>query len=450
MAATNRVTRPKPGKLIVGTSIMVGLFVAASMLFTRSIQIERVGLDADILVASEQVNTAASVAQANLGVYLVLREAAENGVEVGVDLDLAGADLDVTVQALDLRIADLQSLDPVGAEALDPRPIRVAIDRIQRDVSASQAIEIARAAVLPELARMVDVSVEIRDAAASRIAAERSWAGSLAQLTSWAVALLIPMAALLVYRVAARRDLQRARLEDRLAREQAIVATKDQFIASLSHELKTPLTSILGFTLAIDDAFEEPDSIDVGMLDGINELVLTEAARLTRMIEDLLVIDQDADQLRFATSAVPTSWLLAECTDIFRRAGVEISIEGEMEPIDVDGETVKHLLRNLITNAVDHGAPPIRIVGRLREGDYYIEVRDSGPGVGELQEERLFERYVHRADSPLTEGSIGLGTAVAKKLAVAMGGDIEYLRDGSETVFAVRLPRFEVRQEDAA
>ncbi len=439
-----------PGGMIATVIGVIGVLVMASMLFARSVQIERVGADADVLVASQQVNTAASVLQANLGLYLVLRQADEEGLGAGAALQVASADLNSTVMALEDRIDDLRELSPRGASMLDATGIKRSIATIEAEDNSEVASGIARTEVRPVLSEIIDLGTGIRDGAASRIAAERSWAGTLTQLTSWAVALLIPMAALLVYRLVARRDLQAARLEERLAKEQEIVATKDQFLSNLSHELKTPLTSILGFTLAVDDSFEDPNTVDVSVLSEVNDLVLADAAKLTRMIEDLLVIDKADDQLGLVPETAPISWLIDESLDTFRRTGFDVVVEGEMEPVTVDAEAVKHILRNLIANAIAHGSPPVRIVGKLSGDLYFVEVRDNGGGVAEQRLETLFRRYVHEADQPLLEGSVGLGTAVAQKLAMAIGGEISYYRDREETVFSLRLPHVSIPDETAA
>ncbi len=439
-----------PGTAIGAAIAIIGVLVLASSLFARSVQIERVGMDADILVASQQVNTAATVLQANLGVYLLLRDASEQGFDVGSDFEVATTDLRSTTAALTNRVDDLRVLSPAGASLLDPTRVERILTQIEGEPDAAVAIELARREMTPALSEIVEIATGIRDAAASRISAERSWAGTLAQLTSWGVALLIPMAALLFYRLVAKRDLQAARLEERLSRERAIIATKDQFLNNLSHELKTPLTSILGFTLAVDDSFEDPDSLDIAVLSEVNDLVLGDAAKLTRMIEDLLVIDKADDQLGLIPATVPSSWLVSESIDTFRRTGVNIEIEGAMEPVSADAEAVKHILRNLIANAVAHGGPPVRVVGRLEADGYFIDVRDSGEGVAEDRLSTLFERYVHDADQPLVEGSVGLGTAVAQKLATAIGGNLVYSRDGNETVFSLQIPHYRAQDEDAA
>ncbi|NNC42038.1 MAG: HAMP domain-containing histidine kinase, partial [Acidimicrobiia bacterium] len=353
-------------------------------------------------------------------------------------------------KALADRIDDLRVLSPRGASVLDPTGIERSIATIEVEDDAEVASAIARTEVRPALIEIVDLATGIRDGAASRIAAERSWAGTLAQLTSWSVALLIPMAALLVYRLVARRDLQAARLEERLAREREIVSTKDQFLSNLSHELKTPLTSILGFTLAVDDSFEDPNTVDFSVLSEVNDLVLADAAKLTRMIEDLLVIDKADDQLGLVPETAPISWLIDESLDTFRRTGLDIAAEGDMEPVNADPEAVKHILRNLIANATAHGSPPVRVVGKLVGDSYFVEVRDRGSGVAEHRLETLFQRYVHDADQPLIEGSVGLGTAVAQKLAVAIGGGISYHREGDETVFSLQLPHVTIPNENVA
>lgn len=119
-----------------------------------------------------------------------------------------------------------------------------------------------------------------------------------------------------------------------------------------------------------------------------------------------------------------------------------------MEPVMVDSDRAVHILRNLIANALRHGADPVRVVGHRTDERFLRDVRDSGDGVAPERLPSLFLRFVHDSDAALTEGSVGLGTTVARKLAVASGGDVTYFREGQETVFRLELPLYEEEPGD--
>jgi signal transduction histidine kinase len=101
---------------------------------------------------------------------------------------------------------------------------------------------------------------------------------------------------------------------------------------------------------------------------------------------------------------------------------------------------IRQILRNLLSNAVQHGGPTIRIYGDEAGSRYVISVEDDGEGVPEHVAERLFTRFVHKGETPLTAGSIGLGLAVARLLAEAMGGSLDYERITGRTSFVLALP----------
>ena len=442
----------RSGLAVGGIVLLLGLLVVAAVLFSRAVQIERVADDAGVMQAAEQVNTAAAVVQANLGVLLVLSDAESAGIAVGDDLSIAAQDTRDTLDALSQRIAELKALGVASADGLSTIRAEEAMSEVEDLLAAGDigaAIAVARDQAVGEFISIAEIATTIRDAAASRVAAERAWAGTITQLASWAVALLMPLAGLIIYRIAIRRDLQRRRAEEKLEQEQAALAMKDQFIANLSHELRTPLTSILGFSLELDEGLDHSE-IDRRQLREMNSLVLRNTGQLRRMVEDLLIIDQPEPDVHPLVAPVPLARLVESATDVLVHSGVGVAVENGHLPVVADSKALIHVLRNLVANAIDHGAQPVRVVGRVTPMAYEIEVRDNGPGVAEGEVDRLFERYFHDEDRPLVAGTLGMGTAVARKLARGMGGDVGYLREGTETVFRVSLPRDVDRELGAA
>jgi signal transduction histidine kinase len=116
--------------------------------------------------------------------------------------------------------------------------------------------------------------------------------------------------------------------------------------------------------------------------------------------------------------------------------------------VRADALRVRQILRNLIANAIEHGGPDIRIFGDAAGSKYVVSVEDNGPGVPTEIVDQLFARFVSGGE-PLTTGTPGLGLAVARLLARAMGGSLEYQRVANRTAFVVSLPLATQADDDA-
>ncbi|MDX2467479.1 MAG: HAMP domain-containing sensor histidine kinase, partial [Acidimicrobiia bacterium] len=220
---------------------------------------------------------------------------------------------------------------------------------------------------------------ELRNDAFSGMTIAREEAGRLADAARFLVVLLVPFAILLAYRTRTRRAQQQNDLESELEKEQAVSRTKSEFISHISHQLRTPLTSIYGSALALSDPSTCPDG---ALTHELTSLITEESAELARMVEDLLAVAAE-DQGRLHIELMTTD-PVAE-------------IEGVLQPLDLVGYKTDRSLRsasvladprhlrqvvsNLVFNAHRHGAQPIKIAGRVGTDDYTIEVTDAGPGI---------------------------------------------------------------------
>lgn len=246
--------------------------------------------------------------------------------------------------------------------------------------------------------------------------------------------LLMTLGGAFFLRRAARREREARRL-------------RDDFIANVTHEVRTPLTSVLLHAEMLAD-----DELDAERKRSYARVVHAEGARLARLVEDMLdftALEQGSRTLESepidltdaAEQAVAPFGVLAA------REGVALRFERPDEVVAAFGDAgaVSRILANLLGNAWKHGRPsrdgaPGRLrvrVGTLDEAPF-VEVRDDGPGIPAADRPRVFERF-GRGRAADTKAGAGLGLSLSRDLARAMGGDLSVHQDGNETVFRLRL-----------
>ncbi len=224
-------------------------------------------------------------------------------------------------------------------------------------------------------------------------------------------------------------EVEKARLD--LERESV---SKDRFIAAVSHELRTPLAAIVGFShLLTSDRSLDPEEADEMM-----QFIAEEANQVAWVVEDLLVTAR-ADSGLLTVRPAATD-LMAELETVMRDIP-GVALEGEIPGWGAvaDGGRLRHIIRNLLLNAVEHGGPERKAVVSVARELLTLEVRDSGPPLPDEDVARIFSPYESAHNRPGLTASVGLGLAVARRLAQLMNGDLDYFHDG-ETVFRLTLP----------
>lgn len=233
---------------------------------------------------------------------------------------------------------------------------------------------------------------------------------------------LLGQAALAIERIMLASDLDQARLAAESERLRTALLT------SISHDLKTPLATILGSatSLTAEGAALEP-RIEAELLG----LIRDEAERLNRFIDNLLDMTRlEAGSLepnRVATDfadAIGTA--LARAERILARHEVEVAIGSDLPLLQLDGVLLEHVLLNLLENAAKYApsGSKIEISAERKDGLVRIVVRDEGPGIPAEDLERIFEKFyrVRRADRG--PAGTGLGLAISRGFVEAMGGTI--------------------------
>ncbi len=210
------------------------------------------------------------------------------------------------------------------------------------------------------------------------------------------------------------------------------ILERDRVIETVAHEIKTPLTSVLGLS---EELAARMAAAGQGEVAEIAATIAREALDLARIVDDLL---ETSDGAHPAPDLVPLD-LRAEVHAAIATSGLAgVAVGGEAQAV-ADSSWIRRIVRNLLTNAQRYGAPPITI--RLEDDDGWarVSVIDAGDGIDPAMAQSVFEPYVSTGAG---EGTIalGLGLPVSRALAQGMGGQLTYTREGDSTVFTVRLP----------
>jgi signal transduction histidine kinase len=410
----------------------VAVAIGASVAFARADQVERIGADAQDLSTLERASAETATHRASLVVAFAATgmDQADLATEAAAEAVLAAERIVGLLGVLEVPREPLV----VSAQGVLSSTIDVG-DHLQagRTDIARQLVEDA---TLPKVEALSQAVAAEAGVMSSRIAGERSEAGSLARTASFVVALLVPAMTVGGFRRVAKRRIERERLEAELTRQQELSQAKDHLIAGLSHQLRTPITGIYGFADLLL-AYPDPDLIEEGLA-----TILKESGNLRRMVDDILVTARiDAESVGYTALETSVGEVVDRTLSHFLRLGTSIKVDCEPCLVLVDGSRLEHALRNLVANAIGHGAEPIQIVGRTAGDVYRLAVCDSGPGIVPESAANPFRAFANDPASVTVRGSLGLGLSVAKTLIEAMSGTIEHTRVDGTTVFAITLPK---------
>lgn len=225
-------------------------------------------------------------------------------------------------------------------------------------------------------------------------------------------------------------------------------SVRSDFVANVSHELKTPVGAIRLLSEAIDDAADDPQAIR-----HFTKSLHKESERLSALVQDIMELSrlqgtdvvtagQPVDLDRVVGEAVDRNRLTAQSRDIKIVAGGRASAQ-----VFGDVDLLTTALRNLIDNAIRYSPTGTRVgIGvRERDGMMQISVTDQGPGISEEEQERIFERF-YRVDAARSRqtGGTGLGLSIVKHVMQQHGGEVTvWSREGHGSTFTLSLPVLE-------
>lgn len=224
--------------------------------------------------------------------------------------------------------------------------------------------------------------------------------------------------------------------------------SQKDFVANVSHELKTPLTSIQGFAQAILDGTVETDD----ELIQAAEVIQSEASRMDRLVTDLLTLARmDAGTAAFEMHIFDINKLLQACVRKFsplvEKASLKFrtSFPEKETKVKGDPDRLMQVLDNLLSNAIKFTPEEgqISLSCQVGEDTVAIHVQDTGPGIPLAEQDRVFERFyqVDKARPGGGDRGYGLGLAISKQIITTHGGSLSLSSEpGEGSHFVVKLP----------
>lgn len=218
-----------------------------------------------------------------------------------------------------------------------------------------------------------------------------------------------------------------------------------EFLMSIGHDLRTPLTTIRGYAEALDE-----DAIDRDDTARVAAVLHTQTDRLTRLVEDVMLLARiEAREFTLRPEPIDVAAHLSGVVDTFRRRADEIGIVIEFEAhgsgtAHVDPDRLDQVCSNLVENALRYTPEcgTVTVLVATNEGRVLLEVADTGPGIDPADSDRVFERlYVAQRYHPIRPEGSGLGLTIVHELVEAMGGSVSVARaSGGGSRFSVTLP----------
>lgn len=218
-----------------------------------------------------------------------------------------------------------------------------------------------------------------------------------------------------------------------------------QLLANVSHELKTPLTSIQGFSQAMVDGVVDDAEESARLATVIHE----EAHRVRVLVDDLLYLSQiESGELALAADDVDLDGLMQATADRFRfqadAVGVELRVVPGAGEVVADGRRLEQVLANLVDNAIrfSPAGSAVTLRGSSEAEHALVEVHNRGDAIPEEVLTHLFDRFYQADPARGEQGHTGLGLAIVQELVQAHGGTVAVRSTAaSGTTFTARLPR---------
>lgn len=224
---------------------------------------------------------------------------------------------------------------------------------------------------------------------------------------------------------------------------------KDEFISTVTHEMKTPLTSIRAFSeILLDEDLPEEDKKK------FLDIIIQETGRMTRLIDQVLDLERfDSGRQKLNLEPTDIKILLLQACDsllqVFKEKNIEFKMDLQFDTLEltVDEDRIKQVVLNLLSNASKFAKSVTMLTAKVEEGNLLVEVLDDGKGVPMEEVPYIFDKFF-QAKNQTSKKPIGsgLGLAISKKIIEYHGGIIGVERRNGLTCFHFSLPILQVTQ----
>ncbi|QQR40664.1 sensor histidine kinase [Devosia rhizoryzae] len=248
-------------------------------------------------------------------------------------------------------------------------------------------------------------------------------------------------------RTSAELRLTARKLEEANAQLRELDSQKDEFLSQVSHEVRTPMTSIRSFS----EILLEPGELDQSQRQRFVSTIHQESLRLTKLLDEILDLSAlERGERNWQSAPVDAEAALDRallvCDALLRQKGMRVE-HGKRAPLTMvegDADRLCQVFINLISNAVkyNNGSDPVvRITSALRTGSYVVDIADNGPGIAKSDGKLIFEKFWRGVSGGGDQGGAGLGLAISRQIVARMNGTLELVPGPlSGACFRVRLP----------
>lgn len=221
---------------------------------------------------------------------------------------------------------------------------------------------------------------------------------------------------------------------------------RKEFVANVSHELKTPITSIQGFV----ETLKMTDNLDEDTKNRFLTIIENETTRLTRLIDDILLLSTIENKKKKKVEKVDLFEVFEEVNEVInyiaKKKNIKVKYDFENKDIDLWEYSgyIRQILLNIISNAVKYTGEngKVSVKQYIKSERVFIEVKDNGIGIPQEDIDRIFERF-YRVDKARSRsvGGTGLGLAITKHMVKALNGNIKVESElGTGSKFTIELP----------
>lgn len=237
------------------------------------------------------------------------------------------------------------------------------------------------------------------------------------------------------------------KLEDANTQLRELDSQKDEFLSQVSHEVRTPMTSIRSFS----EILLEPGTLDEAQRQRFVSTIHHESLRLTRLLDEILDLsalergERNWENVPIDAEAA-LNRALQVCDALLRQKGfrVEFGERAGTTMVEGDADRLCQVFINLISNAVkynDASDPLLRVTSMVRSGSFIVEIADNGPGIPRAERTLIFEKFARGLRGSVDQTGAGLGLAISRQIVARMSGALDLAQSPLPgACFRLKLP----------